>query len=417
MKQTLAVAFLFFSTVIFAQEVSKFNIAGNKKTRTLFIEKITSTKVGKLLDSLQIVEDIERLVRLPAFANATYTVIKDENGRYEVTYVVDENFTIIPSINVYTTDNDEFAYRIGLYEFNGLGRNIIFGGFFQRDNFNSFGLNFRAPYLFSNQYGLALNFQNLTTQEPVFLESGTANYQYNNLSYEILGLYEIDLKNRLEAGVSYFTEKYDYKNGATSLNVLQNLEAKKFLYKIIYEFNSVKSEYYFVDGFKNNFNFQYVVSKYEALPSFAIAVNDLIYYQRFGNKGNWANRLRLGVATNNDSPFAPFAVDNNLNIRGVGNTIDRGTAAIVLNTEYRQTLFEKGWFVMQANAFVDAGTWRNPDGDFGDFGKSQNVRVYPGIGLRFLHKRIFNAIFRIDYGVGITENATQGFVIGIGQYF
>ena len=125
----------------------------------------------------------------------------------------------------------------------------------------------------------------------------------------------------------------------------------------------------------------------------------------------------MGLSTNNDTPFAPFAVDNNLNIRGVGNLIDRGTGAIVLNTEYRHTLYEKNWFVLQGNAFIDAGSWQNPGGDLGDFVDSDNFRIYPGVGLRFIHKSIFNAIFRIDYGYGVTPNATSGFVFGIGQYF
>ena len=73
--------------------------------------------------------------------------------------------------------------------------------------------------------------------------------------------------------------------------------------------------------------------------------------------------------------------------------------------------------MLQGNAFLDAGSWRNPGGEFEDFGNSQNIRVYPGLGLRFIHKSIFNAIFRIDYGVGITENSTRGLVFGIGQYF
>jgi hypothetical protein len=66
---------------------------------------------------------------------------------------------------------------------------------------------------------------------------------------------------------------------------------------------------------------------------------------------------------------------------------------------------------------MDGGTWRNPGGDFGDFSESENLRVYPGVGLRFMHKRIFNAIFRIDYGYGITKNSANGIVFGIGQYF
>ena len=73
--------------------------------------------------------------------------------------------------------------------------------------------------------------------------------------------------------------------------------------------------------------------------------------------------------------------------------------------------------MLQGNAFVDAGSWRNPGGDLGDFGDAENLRIYPGCGLRFIHKSIFNAIFRIDYGIGITQDSTSGFVFGIGQYF
>jgi len=152
------------------------------------------------------------------------------------------------------------------------------------------------------------------------------------------------------------------------------------------------------------------------LPEFLIGFNDFAYYHRIGKRGNLANRLRLGLASNLDTPFAPFSVDNNLNVRGVGNTIDRGTGVIILNSEYRHTLIDKDWFILQSNVFVDAGSWRNPGGDFSDFSQDQNIRVFPGVGFRFIHKKIFNAIFRIDYGVGVTERA-NGIVFGIGQYF
>lgn len=381
------------SSAAISQTISEFSVQNNKKTRASFIKKITKVTEGAALDSLQLEADIERLKRLPGIAHAYYQVTSKDDGSYKVVYGLEENFTIIPSANVYTTNDDEFAYRIGLYEFNGLGRNIVFGGFYQRDIYSSFGVNFRAPYLFSNKTGVALNFQDLTTQEPVFLDNGTADYRYNNTSYEILALHEFNYNHRIEVGVNYFTENYDYKEGATSPDVPQSLEVKKLLYKLIYEYNDVNRFYYFVDGFKSTFNFQYVTTRDNTLPEFLIGWNDFIYYKRVGKKGNWANRLRLGVATNNDSPFAPFAVDNNLNIRGVGNTIDRGTAAIVFNTEYRHTLFEKDWFVLQGNVFIDGGSWRNPGGDFGDFGDSQNLRIYPGTGVRFIHKRILIPYF------------------------
>jgi len=76
-----------------------------------------------------------------------------------------------------------------------------------------------------------------------------------------------------------------------------------------------------------------------------------------------------------------------------------------------------GWFALQGNALVDAGRWRNPGGEFGNLTDADNLKACPGVGLRFIHKQIFNAIFRIDYGVGITPGATQGCVSGLGSTF
>jgi outer membrane protein assembly factor BamA len=420
MKQFITLLFLTFGYFSLAQNVvADLKVQGNKKLKSSFITKISNIKPGVKLDSTVIEEDIRLLKRLPSIAHASYQVFPAlESNEYNVYYNIEENFTIIPSANVYTTNDDEFAYRLGLYEFNLFGQNITFGGFYQKDIYDSYAINFRAPFLFSRKLGLAVNFQNLTTQEPVFFDGTTADYKYNNESFEVLGLYQINFTNRIETGVSFFTENYEYKSGATNPNVPEALVVDKLLYKLIYEYNNLNYDYQYVEGFRSIFNFQYVHAREDTqLPDFLIGWNDFQYFKRFGKRGNWANRLRLGVATNDDTPFAPFAVDNNLNIRGVGNLIDRGTAAVVLNTEYRHTLYEKGWFALQGNAFIDAGSWRNPGGDLGDFADSQNLRVYPGIGLRFIHKKIFNAIFRIDYGIGVTPDSTQGLVFGIGQYF
>lgn len=402
-----------------AQEgtVGTLQFKGLTRTRPSFIENLVILKEGMVLDSVLIEKDITILKRLPSIANASYEVFSSLEGRYDVTYTLEENFTLIPFANLFSSANDDFALRVGLQEFNFLGRNITLGGFYQFDVFNSYGLSVRAPNLFSSKWGLAVNYNDFTTQEPVFFDDDTADYRYNNQGLEVLGLYEVNFKNRLELGFSLFTEDYAYLFGATNAAVPQALEVDKHLYKLIYHFDTVTYDYQYVSGFKSDLNLQYVGSSDESLPEFWIGFNDFTHYHRVGQKGNWASRLRLGLASNIDSPFAPFTVDNNLNIRGVGNTIDRGTGAIVSNTEYRHTLLDIDWFVLQGNMFLDGGSWRNPGGDFGDFSDNQNIRIYPGLGLRFMHKRIFNAIFRIDYGYGITKNGDQGLVFGIGQYF
>jgi len=418
-RPLLILVLLLFSSLVTAQKdvVIDVKIQGTKRTKPSFLKNLVELKAGMTLDSVLMDEDITRLKRLPSISHAYYQVFSSKEGAHNVFYNVEENFTLIPFANLFSSSNDDFAFRIGLQEFNLFGRNITLGGFYQLDVFNSYGLSLRAPYLFSNKIGLSLSYNDFTTQEPVFFDKTTADYRYNNSGVEVMGLYEFDFKNRIELGGSLFTEDYRYLSGATSQSVPQNLKVNKHLFKFIYNFDNIDYFYQYLEGFRSTLNFQYVGSSDVSLPEFLIGFDDFVYFHRVGKRGNWANRLRLGLASNVETPFAPFTVDNNLNIRGVGNTIDRGTGAIVFNTEYRHTLIDKDWFVLQGTVFIDGGSWRNPGGGFGDFAETQNIRIYPGVGLRFMHKRIFNAIFRIDYGYGITKDSSRGIVFGIGQYF
>ena len=132
--------------------VTDLKIQGNKKIKSSFLKKIASVKSGDALDSLKIAEDIKLIKRLPSVSHAYFQVFHSKDGQCNVFYNIEENFTLIPSVNFYTTDDDEFAYRIGLYEFNTFGRNIIFGGFYQKDIYDSHAINLRAPFLFSRRF-------------------------------------------------------------------------------------------------------------------------------------------------------------------------------------------------------------------------------------------------------------------------
>ena len=409
--------FIFSFGVAQQPTIADVKVKGTKRIRTSFIKKLINIAPGVVLDSLILEEDIVRLKRLPSVSHAYYQTFKTDLGSYDVIFNVEENFTLIPFANLFSSSNDDFAFRIGLQEFNLLGKSITLGGFYQYDVFNSYGINLRAPYLFSKKLGLSVSYNDFATQEPIFFNNTTADYKYGNNGLEVMGLYEVNFKNRLELGFSLFTEDYEYLSGATQSDIPQKLNVDKHLIKLIYGFEDLEYHYQYLNGVRSTLNFQYVGSTDDNLPKFLIGFNDFIFYKRLGTNGNWANRLRLGLASNMETPFAPFSVDNNLNIRGVGNTIDRGTAAIVFNSEYRHTIIDKKWFVLQGNLFVDGGSWRNAGGNFSDFGDHENLRVYPGVGLRLIHKRIFNAIFRIDYGHGITKNPSRGIVFGIGQYF
>jgi len=403
--------------IVFSQEkiISEVIIKGNEKTKIRFLEKILKTKSGQVLDSLQLNEDITVLKRLSSVSNASYQVLSNEN-LHKVVIQIEENFTVIPDISFWSATNNVFAYKLGIYEYNFLGRNITIGGFYQNNGFNTSALNFKAPNLFSKKWGLEINYQNWKSEEPLYFDNRTANYLYNNISTEVLGLYQIDFKNKISFGVNVFKEKYEYLSGATSNRIPQSLKVDKRLLKLVYTYDNLKYYYQYISGFKSEFYGQYVTSNNDFQKTFLIGWNDFFYFDRLGKKGNWANRLRIGLATNNDSPFAPFALDNNVNIRGVGILVDRGTGVVLLNSEYRYTLYDKKKIAIQSNGFLDAGTWRNPGGGFNDFGKIENMQFYSGLGLRFISKKIYNATFRIDYGFSLRDDS-RGLVFGLGQYF
>ncbi len=410
----------FFTNFTFAQEsvVSELKIEGNEKTKSSFLKRLTLVKSGSILDSTAIEADIRRLKLLPSVANATYIVTSVTQNSYDVIYSIDENFTIIPGLNISTANNGEFAFRASIFEFNLFGRNQLIGGFYRRDVFNSFGAFWEAPYIFTRKLGIGLNYQNLVSQEPVFFENdNTVNYKFDSKAFEIYFQYEYNFHNRFELGINVSKEDYNFIEGNLPNGTPNQLDANKIALIGEYEYNTINIDYQYKSGFRSLLNFRLVTGGNDFLKNTFIGRNDFEYFRRIGLKGNWANRLRLAFASNDNTPFAPFAVDNQLNIRGTGNTIDRGTAAIVINTEYRHTLYEKGWFVVQGNAFIDAGSWRNPGGNLKGLIDGSTIRFYPGLGFRFIHKKIFNAVFRLDYGYGIGNDATNGIVFGIGQYF
>jgi outer membrane protein assembly factor BamA len=124
----LLLLFVFFINSTFAQEkvILDLKVQGNKKLKSSFVKKLSKARTGVSLDSTILDEDIKRLKRLPGVAHAYFQVFLSHDNNYNVFYNIEENFTIIPSVNIYTTNDDEFAYRLGLYEFNAIVQNITF---------------------------------------------------------------------------------------------------------------------------------------------------------------------------------------------------------------------------------------------------------------------------------------------------
>ncbi len=414
MRTVLFFLFVIIGQQLYAQSftINRINYTGLKKTLPSFVTKISIIKPNTLVDSTIIENDLRNFRRLPSIAYVKYTIEKDSINNTVLTYNFVENITLIPTAQVSTAVN-QTSFRVGLAQFNFLKTNKQIGGFYQYNGFHSVSLAFRDAFLFSRKSGIETRLQSITTIEPVYFNNTSANYKYTISSLDGIFVHQPNVNHRLQLGYTIFQEKYSYQSGTPITLFPQVYKILKHQFRANYEYNKLNFSYQYIWGIKNSTTILGVVP-----GTFLLASNDINMYKRIGAKGNWASRFRLGKSTNTDNtPLAAFAVDNNLNIRGVGNIVDRGVANVVLNTEYRHTVIEKKWFVLQSNTFVDAGTWQKPTEKLSGITNSDNVRVFTGVGLRFIHKRIFNAVIRFDYGFNTKDFSKRGLVFGIGQYF
>jgi hypothetical protein len=56
---------------------------------------------------------------------------------------------------------------------------------------------------------------------------------------------------------------------------------------------------------------------------------------------------------------------------------------------------------------LNSGTWRKAGGDLGDFVDSSNIRIYSGVGLRFIHKTILMLSLELIMVLGLQKWYTR----------
>ena len=307
---------------------------------------------------------------------------------------------------------------MGFIDFNWTGRGHQFLAFYQNtDNRHGGQLFYRIPYL-NPKWGLAFNLLQWRSLEPLYFPEGAVSYNYDNLTVGLTAIRNFGFRKRLEVGVGFFQEKYQKDDN----QILDNppgpddFQLPKASSKIEYIHNYVNYNDIYLSGWVARGIWQ-TVFNFDDQTVFNSLILEGRKFYRIGDKGNVAIRGRFGISTNNDSPFAPFVVDSRINLRGSGNRIERGTAQLILNMEYRQTLFNFDQLAVQVIAFSDLGNWRAPGGDLTQFFEKEELRHFVGGGVRLIYKRIYDAILRVDYGVDIYDGSQRGIVIGVGQYF
>ena len=419
------VSFIFFSltTNVLAQQpnyiINDIQFSGYKKNKLSYLKKFVHSSVGQSFDAQQIKADENHLEQLIGVYNAKVIIDTLSDNRLNVNFQITEQRTLIPIIGIGGI-KDNFWYQLGISEFNFRGKSqTLIAYFLSNDKEPNGKIYFQNDRINGGNWGYAFDFQRTGSIEPLFFPDATVVYTYANTGIGGAIFRSIDYDKRLDFGATFFREDYEKnadRNPLPNTPGPETLIQDKFLLKLGFSINHLGYDYFYRSGNQWNVLSQYVANLDDKSKFISLAFEGKKFWRPY-SKTNIAAQLRIAFASNNDSPFAPFVVDSQTNIRGVGNRVDRGTGQLVLNLELRQTLIDHPYWASQFVIFSDLGTWRTPGGTLNDFLDSDLFRQFVGGGIRLINKKIHQAIIRIDYGVDVFNTDQRGVVVGIGQYF
>ncbi len=401
------------------KRINSIHFQGLEKTQENYLNQFVQSKVGAVSTDSLLQADIQRLKNIASIGNATYR-IDTIDQTLKLVFQIEEIRTLLPILN-FGGIKGNMWFQLGFSDINWKGNGSFLNATYQNNDSRHGGqLFYQVTRIKGSDWGFSIDVNKGASIEPLFFEEGTVNYNYDKIGIGLTTIKQIGLYQQLELGGNYFLEKY----AKSTYQLLENtpgpdaLREPKYLTKVVYKGNYLNYHFFYLKGFSWTVAMQDVYNTLDKAWFHSLQLQGK-YFSRIGKKGNLATRLQLGIATNNDSPFAPFVIDSQVNLRGVGNRVDRGTAQIMFNAEYRYTLKETKKWGMQTIAFLDMGTWRNPGGTVSDLFGRNHFRQFIGGGFRIIYKKIHGAILRIDYGMDmdILNRNQGGLVIGLGQYF
>ena len=405
-----------------AQEISNqlvrsIEFKGLVKTKPSFLQTLVDITEESPWSEMVLESDLKKLKNVPGIGDANYQV-DSTNQELKVTFFIEEVRTSVPIVN-FGGIKDNLWFQLGFSDINWRGKGQYLIAYYQyNDSRHSGEIYFRVPRVRGSEWGYSVSLRKWSSVEPLFFDEGTVNYDYDNNSFGLMAIRRLGPHRSLEFGGNYFVEKY----AKSKEQFLQEppgpdtFRQPKLLGKIEYKEDFLNYHLFYLQGSTWQVSLQNVFNTLDNSWFQSLQFQGK-KFMRPGRNINLAFRLKLAVSTNNDTPFAPFVADSHVNLRGVGNRIDRGTAQAVLNSEFRHTIFSSSSWGGQFVAFSDLGTWRNPGGQLKDLLDPDQFRQFVGGGFRIIYQKVYGAALRIDYGVDVFNPQQRGLVIGFGQYF
>lgn len=415
MKKLIIIALLIINaSSLLAQQIDVIKFEGLTRTKEDYLRKIILCEEGQELDSVLLEKDVHLLRNLNLFFNVEARTEKRNVDSVIVVFSILEAKYLYPVIWM-SGFKDQLKLILGFNHINFLGRAQSIGATYQYYDRHSLYVFWKANRHGNSRTGHEIALQKYSTIEPLYFEDTVSYFNFDN--YSVLAGGHIWLTRYLNTGIGgkYMYEEYSQRDDAYDIGN-KGFAFNKYQLHTSLQYDKIDYIYEKLDGLRTGLYGEYIYTEGFPEASFMKLVASATWFKQIKERGNLAVRGQFGLATNHKSPFSPFVLDGILNVRGIGNRIERGTGELVVNAEYRCTFWNRRVFSMQAALFADYGALRLPGEKLDSFFNRQ-PNIYTGGGLRFNLKVWYKTSIRLDYSVNPLDPTSHGVSFGFGQFF
>lgn len=423
MIRTICTIFLFFlSQESYSQLIDSISFTGLTITKEDYLRDIISSKENSEFQEEIFEDDLFLLRNLNLFFEVDGEIKTTDSISYNLVFRIREANYLYPIVSV-SGFKDQLKLQVGANHINFLGRAQSIGALYQYYDRHSFSVFHTAKRHSNRLTGHDFALAKYSTIEPLYFSDSivgdtVSSFSFDNYSVSAGAHYWLGRYTNVGLGAAYMYEDYQQRDDAFDYFGKSNFSFHKHQFRTHIESNKVEHLFERQDGWKARAYGEWIHTYTDgSAPSFLKLQLSGSYYRLVGKRGNLASSVRFGTSTNAESPFAPFVLDGFLNVRGIGNRVERGTAELIVNTEYRHTLLVHKIVTLQGATFFDYGALRTAGKSFTTFFDGDQPNLFLGAGLRFNLNILYKTCIRIDYSVNPFDPSIQGVTFGFGQFF
>jgi outer membrane protein insertion porin family len=424
----LIVSFLFLAQN-FGQIVRQISFENLTETNVNFLKNHIDTKENTILDEKQIKNDVQLIKNLNLFLAVDYKTIQNSDSSVNVIFIIKESKYLYP---IFTLGGfgKKINFSLGFGHINFRGRAQSLGFFYQFYDRHSFNIYHNVPFHKNTKTGHDFSLGIKGTIEPLYFSNEARQFKYDNYHISLGAHRWLNRFIKFGFGGMSMYELYQNNQPTKSINEIATDGTSASPYETSKRFSLFKIQ---ARSFLSYTRVNYMFERRSGLSatlfaeniqtfrvkdaSFFKLTNDLSLFRIVGKNGNIAFRNKIGISTNNDSPFSPFVIDGYVNIRGSGDRVARGTGELIFNLEYQYTVWRHKYFVLQTNTYADVGYIRSAGAKIKTAFQSNNSYYFSGIGVRLQSRFLYNTTLRIDYGANLKNASNRSFTFGLGHFF